>query len=63
MANELRYQLKSANEKLSFLQKETDDLLRKTGKERENLQLELEFKQRNQEEEIAKLLREISLLH
>jgi hypothetical protein len=63
MANELRYQLKSKTEQLTFLQKESDDLLRKTANERENLALELNAKQGAHEDELAKLLREISNLH
>lgn len=45
MANDLRYQLKSKSDQLTFLQKESDDLLRKTANERENLHIELQAKQ------------------
>ena len=63
MANELRFQIKSKTEELSFHQKESDDLLRKTSKEREYLQLELDAKQNSHDDEIAKLLQEVSNLH
>ena len=63
MANELRYQLRSKSDQLTFLQKESEDAVRKTVNERENLQLELTAKQNSHEDELARLLREVSNLH
>ena len=63
MANELRYQLRSKSDQLNFLQKDSEDAVRKTVNERENLQLELASKQNSHEDELARLLREVSNLH
>jgi hypothetical protein len=57
MANELKYQLKSKTDQLNFIQKEAEDVIRKTANERENVQLELEAKQNAHDDEIARLLR------